>query len=169
MRVYRIPSRDFLLLCGQYIRSAYAGKLKSQAAAHGGDRFQHFYTSHCIWQWTCRIERWKTALMIINSALKFYRSVIFTIFHFKLTGLTWLTKYITFTRKKDFSSSLCVQTGSGAHPPSCKMGTGSPSAGLKRGRGVKLTTHPIECRDREWAGAIFPLPQAPSWRVAGQI
>jgi hypothetical protein len=25
---------------------------------------------------------------------------------------------------KDFSSSLCVQTGSGAHPASCAMGTG---------------------------------------------
>jgi hypothetical protein len=25
---------------------------------------------------------------------------------------------------KDFSSSLCVQTGSGAHPASCTMGTG---------------------------------------------
>jgi hypothetical protein len=24
---------------------------------------------------------------------------------------------------KDFSSSLCVQTGSGAHPASCPMGT----------------------------------------------
>jgi hypothetical protein len=27
---------------------------------------------------------------------------------------------------KDFSSSLCVQTGSGAHPASCTMGTGCP-------------------------------------------
>jgi hypothetical protein len=27
---------------------------------------------------------------------------------------------------KDFSSSLCVQTGSGAHPASCTVGTGSP-------------------------------------------
>jgi hypothetical protein len=27
---------------------------------------------------------------------------------------------------KDFSSSLYVQTGSGAHPASCKMGTGGP-------------------------------------------
>jgi hypothetical protein len=26
----------------------------------------------------------------------------------------------------DFSSSLCVQTGSGAHPASCPMGTGRP-------------------------------------------
>jgi hypothetical protein len=25
---------------------------------------------------------------------------------------------------KDFSCSLCVQTGSGAHPASCTMGTG---------------------------------------------
>jgi hypothetical protein len=28
--------------------------------------------------------------------------------------------------RKDFSSSLCVQTGSGAHPASCTKGTGSP-------------------------------------------
>jgi hypothetical protein len=27
---------------------------------------------------------------------------------------------------KDFSSSLCVQTGSGAHPASYTMGTGGP-------------------------------------------
>jgi hypothetical protein len=27
---------------------------------------------------------------------------------------------------EDFSSSLCVQTSSGAHPDSCTMGTGGP-------------------------------------------
>jgi hypothetical protein len=27
---------------------------------------------------------------------------------------------------EDFSSSLCVQTGSGAHPASCTVGTGGP-------------------------------------------
>jgi hypothetical protein len=32
---------------------------------------------------------------------------------------------------KDFSSNLCVQTGSGAHPASCTMGTGSPFPGAK--------------------------------------
>jgi hypothetical protein len=32
---------------------------------------------------------------------------------------------------KDFSSSLCVQTGSGAHPASCTMGTGGPFSGSK--------------------------------------
>jgi hypothetical protein len=43
---------------------------------------------------------------------------------------------------KDFSSNLCVQTGSGAHPASCTMGTGGPFPGGKARRGVMLTTHP---------------------------
>jgi len=45
-------------------------------------------------------------------------------------------------KREEFSSSLCVQTGSGVHPASCTMGTGGPFPGLKRGRGVTLTTHP---------------------------
>jgi hypothetical protein len=32
---------------------------------------------------------------------------------------------------EDFSSSLCVQTGSGAHRASCTMGTGGPFPGVK--------------------------------------
>jgi hypothetical protein len=32
---------------------------------------------------------------------------------------------------KGFSSILCVQTGSGAHPVSCTMGTGGPFPGAK--------------------------------------
>jgi hypothetical protein len=32
---------------------------------------------------------------------------------------------------EDFSYSLCVQTGSGAHPDSCTMGTGDPFPGGK--------------------------------------
>jgi hypothetical protein len=32
---------------------------------------------------------------------------------------------------KDFSSTLCVQTGSGAHPASSPMGTGGPFPGGK--------------------------------------
>jgi hypothetical protein len=30
---------------------------------------------------------------------------------------------------EDFSSGLCVQTGSGAHPATCTMGTGGPIPG----------------------------------------
>ena len=35
-----------------------------------------------------------------------------------------------------------VQTGRGAHPASCTMGTGS-FPGVKNGRGVTLTPHPL--------------------------
>jgi hypothetical protein len=37
--------------------------------------------------------------------------------------------------KEDFSSNLCVQTGSGAHPASCPMGTGAPFSGGKARQG----------------------------------
>jgi hypothetical protein len=36
---------------------------------------------------------------------------------------------------KDFSSNLCVHTGSGAHPASCTMGTGGPFPGGKARHG----------------------------------
>jgi hypothetical protein len=38
--------------------------------------------------------------------------------------------------------SAPVQTGPGAHPASCTMGTGS-FLGVKSGRGVRLTPHPL--------------------------
>jgi hypothetical protein len=34
-------------------------------------------------------------------------------------------------KQDDFSSNLCAQTGCGAHPASCPMGTGSPFPGRK--------------------------------------
>jgi hypothetical protein len=37
---------------------------------------------------------------------------------------------------KVFSSILCVQTGSGAHPASCTMGTGGPFPGGKSAAGA---------------------------------
>jgi hypothetical protein len=37
---------------------------------------------------------------------------------------------------EDFSSILCVQTGSGAHPASCTMGTGGPFPGGKSAAGA---------------------------------
>jgi hypothetical protein len=68
---------------------------------------------------------------------------------------------------KDFSSSLCVQTSSGAHPASCTIGTGGPFPGGKSAAGAwRWPLTPIYFRGREWVGAIPPLPQAPPWRVA---
>jgi hypothetical protein len=42
------------------------------------------------------------------------------------------------TEAKNFSFNLCVQTGSGAHPASCRMGTGGPFPGgrARTGRGA---------------------------------
>ena len=49
-----------------------------------------------------------------------------------------------------------VQTGPGAHPASCKMGTSS-FPGIKCGRGVLLSTHPLPV-PRSWKSRAIPLP-----------
>jgi len=49
-----------------------------------------------------------------------------------------------------------VQTGPGAHPASCKMGT-VPFPGVKCGRSVLLTTHPLLV-PRSWKSTVIPLP-----------
>jgi hypothetical protein len=41
----------------------------------------------------------------------------------------------SWTGTKDFSSILCVQTGSWAHPVSCTVGTGGPFRGGKARQG----------------------------------
>ena len=56
-----------------------------------------------------------------------------------------------------------VQTGPGAHPASCKMGTGS-FPGIKCGRGVLLTTHPLLV-PRSWKSRAIPLPTL--WATPG--
>jgi hypothetical protein len=49
-----------------------------------------------------------------------------------------------------------VQTGPGAHPASCKIGTVS-FPGVKFGRGVLLTVHPLLV-PRSWKSRAIPLP-----------
>jgi hypothetical protein len=44
---------------------------------------------------------------------------------------------------KDFSSSLCVQTGSGAHPASCTIGTRGPFPGDKARPGRDADHSPV--------------------------
>jgi hypothetical protein len=44
---------------------------------------------------------------------------------------------------KDFSSSLCVQTGSGSHPASCTVGTGGPFPGGKARPGRDADHSPL--------------------------
>ena len=63
-----------------------------------------------------------------------------------------LTSYIILVGR-DF---LPVQTGPGAHRATCTMGTPS-FPGLKYGRGVLLTAHPILV-PQSWKGRAIPLP-----------
>jgi hypothetical protein len=43
----------------------------------------------------------------------------------------WTIEFWSPAEVKDFSSSRCVQTGSGAHAASCQVGTGGPFRGGK--------------------------------------
>jgi len=56
-----------------------------------------------------------------------------------------------------------VQNGPGAHPVSCKLGTGS-FPGVKCGRCVLLTTHPLLV-PRSWKSRAIPLPTL--WATPG--
>jgi len=57
--------------------------------------------------------------------------------------------------------SATVQTGPGAHPASCTMGTGS-FLGVKSGRGVKLTPH---LHLVPWSRRGRAIPLLPLWAV----
>ena len=57
--------------------------------------------------------------------------------------------------------SVPVQTGPGAHPTSYTMGTGS-FLGVKCGRGVTLTPHPLLV---PWSRKSRAIPLLPLWAV----
>jgi len=58
-----------------------------------------------------------------------------------------------------------VKTGPGAHTASCTMGTGS-FLGVKCGRGVLLTTHPLLVL-RSWKSKATPQP--PFWATTRPV
>jgi hypothetical protein len=74
------------------------------------------------------------------------------------------------TEAEDFPSTHCVQTGSGAHPASCTVGTGGSYPRVKRGRSVKLTTHPLlEPRLRKSRSYTSCHPNALLWSITGPL
>jgi hypothetical protein len=71
---------------------------------------------------------------------------------------------------EDFSSSLCVQTGSGAHPASCTMSTRGPFPGGKARPGRDADHSPPSSAEVENEYELYLLsPQAPPWRVEGLL
>jgi hypothetical protein len=67
-------------------------------------------------------------------------------------AMGWTTGRSSFDprqRIKDFSSSLCVQTGSGAHPASCSVGTGGPFYGAKARPGHDADHSPLPSAEVE--------------------
>jgi hypothetical protein len=71
---------------------------------------------------------------------------------------------------KDFSSNICIQTGSEAHPASCTMGTGGffPRGKARPGRDADHSPYLVP-RSRMSRGYTSSIPQAPPWRVAGLL
>jgi hypothetical protein len=82
----------------------------------------------------------------------------------------WTAGVRSSTEAEDFSSNLCVQTGSGAHPASCTVGTGGSFRWGKSGRGVMLTTHPLLVqRLRKSRSYTSCHPNAPLRSVTGPL
>jgi hypothetical protein len=66
---------------------------------------------------------------------------------------------------KGFSSNLCVQTSSRAHPAPCPMGTGGSFPGAKQRPGRDADHSHYLVPSSKMSRSYTPLPQAHSWRV----
>jgi hypothetical protein len=74
------------------------------------------------------------------------------------------------TGGEDFSSSPCVQTGSGANPASYPMVTGSSFPGGKARPGRDAYHSPPSSAEVKNELKLYLLsPHVPPWRVAGQL
>jgi hypothetical protein len=86
-----------------------------------------------------------------------------------IVSTDWRIAFRSPAGAKDFSSSLCVQTGSGAHPASCPMGTGSfPGDNSRPGRDADHSP-PSSAEVKNEYELYILSPQAPPWRVMGQL
>jgi hypothetical protein len=72
-------------------------------------------------------------------------------------------------KQKDFSSSLCVQTGSGAHPASCTMGTGDPFPVAKRRPGRDADHSPHLMPRSRMSRSYISSPPSASVECSGTV
>jgi hypothetical protein len=73
----------------------------------------------------------------------------------------WMARVRTLTEAEDFSSSLCIQTGSGAQPASCKMGT--------RLRHAANHSHPSSAVVWKERGYTSSPPMRQNWHEMGDL
>jgi hypothetical protein len=74
------------------------------------------------------------------------------------------------TEAEDFASTICIQTGSGAHPASCTMGTGGSFPRGKAQLGHDADHSPPSSTEGKKEWELYLLShQAPPWRVVGQL
>jgi len=66
-----------------------------------------------------------------------------------LTEREQCNREVVYWETGSFSSSLCVQTGSGAHPASCTMGTRGPFPGAKARPGRNADHSPLSSTEVE--------------------
>jgi hypothetical protein len=78
---------------------------------------------------------------------------------------TGRSRFDPWQRRRHFSSSFCVQTGSGADPASCTMRTGGPFPGAKARPGRDANHSPPS--SREWVEAIALLPPSAFMACSG--
>jgi hypothetical protein len=82
----------------------------------------------------------------------------------------WTIGVRSLTGAEDFSSSPCIQTGSGAHPASYPMGTGGPFPGGKARPGRDANHSPPCSAEVKFEKELYLLsPHAPPWCVVGSL
>jgi hypothetical protein len=84
--------------------------------------------------------------------------------------MDWMTGAWFLTEAEDLSSSLCIQTSSGAHPASCPMGTRASFPGGKMWPGRDADHSPPSSAEVKYEQELYLLsPHAPPWCVAGSL
>jgi hypothetical protein len=90
--------------------------------------------------------RWKIIILVLVIKVSLVAQVVWYLATGYTTGRTMFDPR---QRRKDFSCSLCVQPGSGAHPASCTMGTGGPFPGAEARSGRDTDHSPPSSADVE--------------------
>jgi hypothetical protein len=82
----------------------------------------------------------------------------------------WVIRVRSTAGAEDFSSGLCVQTGSGAHPASCPKGTGCPFPGGKVWPGRAAYHSPLSSAEVMNELELYLVSsQASPWCVMGLL